>query len=189
VANLAASLQQELAGATAKYQELKQAAGALDFTDLLARARDLIAGNADVRRHLQTKFTRIFVDEFQDTDPIQAAILLLLANDRPGTLFIVGDPKQAIYRFRGTDVGTYCEVCDRLASQGGRVLQLTTSYRSIPAIQHFVNAAFEVEMTGDRVTLQSDYVPLAPHRPHDDAQPAIVVLPVPKPYGRGGYGA
>src|SRR5262249_7472571 len=129
------------------------------------------------------------VDEFQDTDPIQAEILLLLANDRPGTLFIVGDPKQAIYRFRGTDVGTYWDVRDRLASRGGRVLQLTTSYRSVPSLQHFVNAAFEGEMTGDPATLQSDYVPLSPHRPEDDSQPAIVSLPVPKPYGRGGYGA
>src|SRR5215471_8692744 len=80
-ADLAASLQQELAAATARYQDLKQAAGALDFNDLLARARDLIRGNADVRRHLQEKFTRIFVDEFEDTDPLQAEILLLLADD------------------------------------------------------------------------------------------------------------
>src|SRR5258705_1638051 len=62
-ADLAASLQQELAGATVRYQALKQAAGTLDFTDLLARARDLIAANAAVRGHLQQKFTRIFVDE------------------------------------------------------------------------------------------------------------------------------
>jgi ATP-dependent exoDNAse (exonuclease V) beta subunit len=187
-ADLAASLQQELAGATERYQALKRAAGALDFTDLLARARDLIKHNADVRRHLQTKFTRIFVDEFQDTDPIQAEILLLLAGGEPGKLFIVGDPKQAIYRFRGTDVGTYWAVCDGLAAGGGRVLQLTTSYRSVPAIQRFVNAAFRAEMTGDPQTLQSDYVPLSPHRPADDSQPALVALPVPKPYGRGGFG-
>jgi len=103
-ADLAACLQQELAGATARYQELKKASGSLDFTDLLARARDLIKTDDAVRRHLQEKFTRIFVDEFQDTDPIQAEILLLLADEVPGKLFIVGDPKQAIYRFRGTDV-------------------------------------------------------------------------------------
>ena len=188
-ADLAASLQQELAGATTRYQVLKQAAGALDFTDLLARARDLIKNNTEVRRHLQTKFTRIFVDEFQDTDPIQAEILLLLANDQAGKLFIVGDPKQAIYRFRGTDVATYWDVRDRLASRGGRVVQLTTSYRSVPAIQRFVNAAFGAEMTGDPRTLQSEYVPLSPHRSGDESQPAIVALPVPKPYGRGGFGA
>jgi len=185
-ADLAACLQQELAGATARYQELKRASGALDFADLLARARDLIAGGAEVRAHLQRKFTRIFVDEFQDTDPLQAEILLLLAGDVPGKLFIVGDPKQAIYRFRGTDVATYWDVCDALRARGGRVLQLTTSYRSVPSIQRFVNAAFSVAMTGDRATRQADYVPLSPSRAEDASQPAIVALPVPKPYARGG---
>ena len=188
-ADLAACLQQELAGATDRYQQLKQAAGALDFTDLLARARDLIKSNADVRSHLQQKFTRIFVDEFQDTDPIQAEILLLLANDVRGKLFIVGDPKQAIYRFRGTDVSTYWDVRNQLEARGGRVLQLTTSYRSVPAIQRFVNAAFAPEMTGDIVTRQAEYVALSEARPAEDSQPAIVALPVPKPYGRGGFGA
>jgi ATP-dependent helicase/nuclease subunit A len=188
-ADLAACLQQELAGATVRYQQLKQAAGTLDFTDLLARARDLIKTNAGVRAHLQQKFTRIFVDEFQDTDPIQAEILLLLANDVRGKLFIVGDPKQAIYRFRGTDVATYWQVCKALERGGGRVLQLTTSYRSVPAIQRFVNAAFAPEMTGDEETRQAEYVALSPSRPAHDSQPAIVALPVPKPYGRGGFGA
>ena len=188
-ADLAACLQQELAGATERYQQLKQAAGALDFTDLLARARDLITTNAGVRAHLQQKFTRMFVDEFQDTDPIQADILLLLANDVRGKLFIVGDPKQAIYRFRGTDVGTYWRVRDELAARGGRVLQLTTSYRSLPAIQRFVNAAFAPEMTGNEDTRQAAYVALSPSRAEDDSQPALVALPVPKPYGRGGFGA
>ena len=188
-ADLAACLQQELAGATDRYQQLKQAAGALDFTDLLARARDLISSNAEVRSHLQQKFTRIFVDEFQDTDPIQAEILLLLANDVRGKLFIVGDPKQAIYRFRGTDVSTYWDVRNELEARGGRVLQLTTSYRSVPAIQRFVNAAFAPEMTGDIVTRQAAYVALSEARPAEDSQPAIVALPVPKPYGRGGFGA
>ena len=188
-ADLAACLQQEHAGATERYQRLKQAAGTLDFTDLLARARDLIASNAGVREHLRQKFTRIFVDEFQDTDPIQAEILLLLANDVRGKLFIVGDPKQAIYRFRGTDVSTYWQVRDGLAARGGRVLQLTKSYRSVPAIQRFVNAAFAPEMTGDIVVRQAEYVALAEARPPDDSQPAIVALPVPKPYGRSGFGA
>ena len=188
-ADLAACLQQELAGATSRYQALKQAAGALDFADLLVRARDLIKTNETVRVHLQQKFSRIFVDEFQDTDPIQAEILLLLADEVSGKLFIVGDPKQAIYRFRGTDVGTYWRVRDELAARGGRVLQLTTSYRSVPAIQRFVNAAFSAEMTGDPLTLQADYVPLSQHRAGDDSQPAIVALPVPKPYGRSGFGA
>jgi len=196
-ADLAAALQEELADATARYEELKRAAGALDYADLLTRARDLIRDDEAVRRHLQAKFTRLFVDEFQDTDPVQAEILLLLAADDPrvsdwtisqpvpGKLFIVGDPKQAIYRFRGTDVGTYWEVSRHLTKHGGRVLQLTTSYRSVPEIQRFVNAAFREEMQADRVTLQADYVPLSRHRNGLDSQPAIIALPVPEPYGRG----
>jgi len=184
-ADLAAALQQELAGATARYQALKQAAGALDFNDLLARARDLIRGDESIRRYLQRKFKRIFVDEFQDTDPVQAEILLMLADDVPGKLFIVGDPKQAIYRFRGTDVGTYWDVSRELQTKGADLLQLTKSYRSVPAIQKFVNAAFRPDMTGDARTLQARYVPLEEHRRGDDTQPAIVALPVPSPYGRG----
>jgi ATP-dependent exoDNAse (exonuclease V) beta subunit len=175
-----------MAEATARYQELKRLAGVLDFTDLLARTRTLIATNRDVRRHLREKFERVFVDEFQDTDPIQAEILLSIAGDVPGKLFIVGDPKQAIYRFRGADVATYWDVKQALADRGGRVVQLTTSYRSVPEIQRFVNAAFAPDMTDDRSTLQSAYVPLSPHRPAVGDQPSIVALPVPKPYGRGG---
>ena len=196
--DLAAALQQELAGATSNYRQLKTAAGALDFTDLLSRTRDLIRRDESVRRHLQQKFTRIFVDEFQDTDPIQADILLLLACDDPretdpadvrpypGKLFIVGDPKQAIYRFRGTDVGTYWRVARQIEARGGRVLRLTKSYRSVPEIQRFVNAAFRHDMVRNEIALQADYIPLSPDRKSDSSQPAIVALPVPEPYGRRG---
>jgi ATP-dependent exoDNAse (exonuclease V) beta subunit len=197
-ADLAALLQQELATATAEYQRLKAAAGALDFADLLARARDLIRDDREVRRHLQAKFTRIFVDEFQDTDPIQAEILLLLAADDPdatdhrtirpsaGKLFIVGDPKQAIYRFRGTDVATYWSVKAQVEARGGRSVQLSTSYRSVPEIQRFVNAAFEPAMIEDADRQQAGYVPLSPSRAANDRQPSIVALPVPRPYGARG---
>jgi ATP-dependent exoDNAse (exonuclease V) beta subunit len=198
-ADLAAALQRELAGATANYQTLKEAAGALDFVDLLTRTRDLLTSDHSVRRDLQRKCARIFVDEFQDTDPVQAEILLLLASDDadvvdvsavrpvPGKLFIVGDPKQAIYRFRGTDVGTYWQVSTQLAACGGRILQLSTSYRSVPQIQQFVNAAFSRQMKADPLALQADYVALAPYRLADDSQPAIVALPVPEPYGRSTF--
>ena len=197
-ADLAARLQQELQGATARYQELKRAAGALDYVDLLARARDVIKGNAQVRAHLQKRFQRIFVDEFQDTDPVQAEILMLLAADDPGAtewerispspgkLFIVGDPKQAIYRFRGTDVGVYWQVARQIEAHGGRQLRLTTSYRSRPAIQRFINEAFSEQIVRDDRTEQAGYVPLSPSRADAPAQPAIVALPVPRPYsGRG----
>ena len=193
-ADLAALLQRELRGAIARYEQLKAAAGALDFLDLLVRARDLVRGNPLVRRGFQVRFTHIFVDEFQDTDPLQAEILLLLAADdaaetdwrlvRPvrGRLFLVGDPKQSIYRFRRADVGIYREVSQQLAAQGAQLLQLNTSFRSVPEIQACVNAAFGPVMTGDELTLQAPYVPLAPSRPALPGQPAVVALPVPSPY-------
>src|SRR5687768_13808645 len=170
-ADLAAALQQELQGAIERYDELKTRAGALDFLDLLLKARDLVKEDAGVRHGFQRRFTHIFVDEFQDTDPLQAELLLLLAASDPaetdwrrvipvpGRLFIVGDPKQSIYRFRRADVGIYREVCDRLEQCGARVERLTTSFRSVPRLQACVNAAFAPVMTGDAVTLQASYVP------------------------------
>jgi ATP-dependent exoDNAse (exonuclease V) beta subunit len=202
-ADLAAALQQELAGAMDIYEVLKMRAGALDFLDLLLKARDLVKSDATVRRGFQKRFSHIFVDEFQDTDPLQAEILLLLAASDPeltdwrevapvpGRLFIVGDPKQSIYRFRRADVGIYREVCRRLEACGARLVRLTTSFRSVPGIQACVNAAFEPIMTGDEFTLQADYVPLSRFRPdlpatagsRQGSQPAVVALPVPRPYG------
>jgi ATP-dependent helicase/nuclease subunit A len=193
-ADLAARLQRDLRGAIDRYDELKARAGALDFLDLLLGARDLVRDNAAVRQGFQARFKHIFVDEFQDTDPLQAEILLLLAADdnaetdwrrarpRPGTLFLVGDPKQSIYRFRRADVGVYREVCDRLEALGARPVHLNTSFRSVPEIQAFVNAAFTPVMTGDAFTLQAPYVKLAPHRAGLPHQPAVVTLPVPEPY-------
>src|SRR3954471_1015920 len=195
-ADLAAALQHELQDAITGYEALKARGGALDFLDLLLKARDLVAGNAGVRRGFQSRFTHIFVDAFQDTDPLQAEILLLLASANPdennwlavapvpGRLFIVGDPKQSIYRFRRADVGIYREVCERLVKAGARFVTLTTSFRSVPQIQACVNAAFAPVMTGDAATLQADYVPLSPSRPDLKGQPAVVALPVPEPYGQ-----
>ncbi len=195
-ADLVARLQQDLQGAVAAYATAKARAGALDFLDLLLRARDLVRDHPEVRRHFQRRFRRLFVDEFQDTDPLQAEILLLLAADdpnvsdwqqvrpTPGKLFIVGDPKQSIYRFRRADVGVYRRVCDQLRAQGARRVTLRTSFRGRPNLQRLVNAAFAPIMTGDEATLQASYVPLEPRRPDPPDQPSVVVLPVPEPYGQ-----
>jgi len=193
-ADLAAFLQEELGQTVAEYQQQKNRAGNLDFLDLLVRARDLLARSASVRAHFQDRFTHIFVDEFQDTDPLQAEILVLLSANNaeasnwrtvepvPGKLFIVGDPKQAIYRFRRADVGTYEQVKRLLLQNGARLVQLTTSFRSLPSIQAMINRAFTPHMDGNPETLQASYVPLAPYRDDYAPQPSIVVLPAPRPY-------
>jgi ATP-dependent exoDNAse (exonuclease V) beta subunit len=194
-ADLAAALQGELRGALDRYEEVKRHAGVLDFVDLLVRARDLLRDVATVRADFQRRLTHLFVDEFQDTDPLQAEILLLLAADDPterdwraarplpGKLFIVGDPKQSIYRFRRADVGTYLEVKALLEERGAASIQLTTSFRAVPSLQRFANTAFAPHLRADPVALQADYVPLSPYRSEHPAQPALIALPVPRPYG------
>ncbi len=194
--DLAALLQDELREAINIYEELKTRSGRLDFVDLLLRARNMLRDFQTVRADFQRRFTHIFVDEFQDTDPVQAEIILLLAArapsvkswkeaiPAPGKLFIVGDPKQSIYRFRRADVGTYQEVKKLLLTSGAIELQLSTSFRSVPSIQSCVNAAFGPIMVQDNQTLQAGYVPLSPHRSETSNQPAVIALPVPEPYGK-----
>jgi ATP-dependent exoDNAse (exonuclease V) beta subunit len=197
-ADLAALLHAELRGTIDRYETLKQAAGRVDFFDLLVRTRDLIRDNTGVRAHLQRRISHVLVDEFQDTDPLQAEILLLLAsadpdvNDwrevtpAPGKLFLVGDPKQSIYRFRRADVGVYQAVKEGLATRGVACLYLRTSFRSVPDVQTFVNTAFAPVMREDRDALQAGYVALAPSRVAIEGQPSIVALAIPRPYGGTG---
>ena len=201
-AHLAACLRDELQAPIKAFGDLKRDAGRLDFVDLLIEARNLVRDHDAVRADFQRRFTRIFVDEFQDTDPLQAEIILLLAADdpaerdwrrvrpAPGKLFIVGDPKQSIYRFRRADVGVYWEVKRQLEAAGVPALALTTSFRAVPGIQRLVNRAFAPLMAGSApppgaaAPRQADYVPLSPFRDDPDRQPGVVVLPVPRPYGR-----
>jgi ATP-dependent exoDNAse (exonuclease V) beta subunit len=193
-ADLAACLQRDLAPLVREYTLLKTIAGKLDFIDLLVVARDLVRDNASVRQDLQRRFTHLLVDEFQDTDPLQAEILLLLCADDPdennhdhvrvvpGKLFLVGDPKQAIYRFRGADVTLYETIKRRLVLEGAQLVHLTTSFRSAPSIQAAINAAFAPLMTGSDDGAQADYVALEPFRAEPDGRPTVVALPVPRPY-------
>lgn len=197
-ADLAASLREELLPVVRGYESLKQKAGLLDFVDLLTLARDMLVRDESVRAELQRRFTHLFVDEFQDTDPLQAEILLLLAcrepstrdylqaSVAPGKLFVVGDPKQSIYRFRRADVVLYQRIKAALLEQGAALLHLTTNFRSVPSIQAAVNAAFASSMTGASDGSQADYVPLTEWSPEIEGQPGVVALPIPEPYGVSG---
>ncbi|HTQ53754.1 MAG TPA: UvrD-helicase domain-containing protein [Bryobacteraceae bacterium] len=194
-ADFAAALSHEMRDLVRTYEDLKQRAGRLDFQDLLLLTRDLVRDRAEVRHYLQERYDRIFVDEFQDTEPLQAEILLLLsasdptqndwlrATPRPGKLFVVGDPKQSIYKFRRADVSLYEDLCGALESRGVARIHLTRSFRAVRPIQQLVNAAFAPEMTGDRQAGQAHYAPLEEYTPAYPGQPPVVVLPAPTPYG------
>ncbi|WP_437813514.1 UvrD-helicase domain-containing protein [Sorangium sp. So ce1078] len=197
-ADLAACLSRELRPPIEAYDALKARAGKLDFLDLLLCARNLLRSSRAVREELNLRFSHLFVDEFQDTDPLQAEILLLLAADDPaeidwtrarpvpGKIFVVGDPKQSIYRFRRAEVALYEATKARLVACGASVLYLSTSFRSAPSIQEAVNAAFAPLMqgaSGEGAASQARYVALERFRDDPVGQPTVIALPVPRPYG------
>jgi exodeoxyribonuclease-5 len=147
------------------YRSHKRMAALLDFDDLLHGARDLLRRHDAVREALARRYRSVLVDEFQDTDPVQAEILWRLCGTppdgradapwtawtiRPGSLFLVGDPKQAIYRFRGADVAAYVQARDTLRVQRPEsVIAISTNFRSAAGILDFVNARFEGPLSAD----------------------------------------
>lgn len=128
------------------------------FDDLLIRARDLVRDVPAARAVLRRRYQVFYVDEFQDTDPVQAQLFFLLTHGAddgerdwtrcrpaPGSLFLVGDPKQAIYRFRGADLDIYKQVKGLFLQSPnpiGRVVELKTNFRSNAQICSFVDQVF-----------------------------------------------
>jgi ATP-dependent helicase/nuclease subunit A len=172
-------------------------AGMLNFQDLLMKAAELLRAYPEVRRYFGRRYSRLFVDEFQDTDPIQAEMMMLLTgageleNDwrrqqpRPGSLFVVGDPKQSIYRFRRADISTYNFVKQRI-TECGDVLQLSRNFRSVKAIGDFVNYAFESKFTlpGTVSECQAPFVRMVTVQPNPGGKAAalhgVYTMNVPK---------
>ena len=169
-----------VAPAVAEFDRLREERGQLSFQDLLMRARDMLREWPDVRLELQRRFTHLLVDEFQDTDPIQTEVMLYLTGSdvfekdwrklrpRPGSLFVVGDPKQSIYRFRRADIQTYEQVRDRIRDSGGRLAQLTTNFRSNGSICAWVNSVFETLLPPAASPIQAAHAPLHAAWPDGD---------------------
>ena len=132
----------------------RRAEGRLGFHDLLVHARRLVRDDAAATRALRHRYRFLLVDEFQDTDPIQVELAARLAAavdggaqlgaTRPGGLFVVGDPKQSIYRFRRADVDAF----ERVGEEVGERILLVTNFRSVPGIVGFVNTVF-AELFGE----------------------------------------
>jgi ATP-dependent helicase/nuclease subunit A len=179
-----------LLSAREDYERWRRREGRLNFQDLLLFARDLLRDRPDVRAALRSRFTPILVDEFQDTDPIQAEILFYLtgsdAEERdwrklspePGSLFVAGDPKQSIYRFRRADIETYEIVRRRVEECGGRVVRLSANFRSSPAICNWVNGVFGRPefFPSEPTSRQASYGPIEPTRGATGPEPAILRL-------------
>ncbi len=121
----------------------------IDFDDQLLKVRDLLRdGPSHVRETVANSISLLLVDEFQDTDAVQAEILRLLAGSalRDGRLFLVGDSKQSIYRFRGAHPAIFDEFRAEFPDPGR--LDLTENFRSVPGLLNFVNALFADEFPG-----------------------------------------
>ncbi|MDE2801834.1 MAG: UvrD-helicase domain-containing protein [Chloroflexota bacterium] len=144
--------------------------GHAQFHDLLVWARDMLRDHKEARQRFQRRFHHILVDEFQDTDPIQSEIAFLLAGDpddpsgaadswedvKPveGKLFMVGDPKQSIYRFRRADIVTMAHVRERLVSESTPLQQ---NFRSQQSMITWVNHIFRQWMEDSGSGLQAEY--------------------------------
>ena len=161
-----------LKGFVLAYAEERKRQGKAEFHDLLVWARDLLRDNIEVRDHFRARFSHLLIDEAQDTDPIQAEIAMFLAEDVPaaagdrptdwaritpqvGKLFVVGDPKQSIYRFRRADARQMALLRERL---GGETVQLVQNFRSQAPIVAWVNCVFSGWMGGGND--QAEYVDL-----------------------------
>lgn len=165
------------------FEEERVRLGRLNFQDLLMRAARLLREHEGAREELGERYRRLLVDEFQDTDPVQAEVLMLLASPadgrrwqeatpRPGALFVVGDPKQSIYRFRRADIAIYNLVRSRFETFGD-VLGLVANFRSLPGFGELVDDVFaRPERFGDRATThQAAFAPLRTRRlPAPDRQ-------------------
>ncbi|MEZ4846090.1 MAG: UvrD-helicase domain-containing protein [Bdellovibrionota bacterium] len=154
--NLFLDLIEWIKGYVDHVEKEKQSRSLLDFSDLLLLTRELLRSNSSVRNELQQQFQYFLIDEFQDTDPIQAEIFWTLARDEnrfdskknwddqplvTGKLFTVGDMNQSIYRFRDASVETYQKAVESIQTQG-ELLDILHNFRSHPRIIQTVNEFF-----------------------------------------------
>lgn len=146
-----------------KVKEEKLRTGMIDNNDLLVKARNMLRDSKEARSYFRNKYKCIYVDEFQDTDPVQAELLFYLTTEekyysqdwkkckpQKGSLFLVGDPKQAIYHFRGADIQVYLQVKKLFVEDGvGSVVVLQNNYRSTKEICTFSDKSFDKLMKGE----------------------------------------
>ncbi|MGG3466798.1 UvrD-helicase domain-containing protein [Neobacillus pocheonensis] len=164
------------------YEGLKKQRSMLNFQDLMMHTSKLLRENPEVRRYFQEKYRYLLVDEFQDTDPIQAEIMFFLTGEdsnekiwtkckpKPGSLFVVGDPKQAIYRFRRADIDTYNRVKLLMEEHSGEVLQMTTNFRTLDTVTIVLNKIFEKHLPKVETVYQAAYRPLISYHKDQGSQ-------------------
>ncbi len=129
---------------TRRFEHQKQRQGLMDYDDLLTRLNEALQapGNERLGQTIADQFPVAMIDEFQDTDPVQYAAFNRIYGSRPNTaLLMIGDPKQAIYAFRGADIHTYLKARQ---DAGDKPYTLGTNYRSTKGLVQSVNRMFGI---------------------------------------------
>ncbi|MDO4922099.1 MAG: UvrD-helicase domain-containing protein [Phascolarctobacterium sp.] len=168
----------------------KQERDLLTFDDLELLTLRLLENNPQVRRKYQERFHYIMVDEFQDTNERQKRLIYFLCGDsgeqlQGDKLFIVGDPKQSIYRFRGADVSVFAKVRRDIAAQGGQLLTLSKNFRSADKILTTVNVVFKTLLGED--TGRDVYFEALDFDKSGTTRPELLLLPYDKECGRSSF--
>ncbi|MDP8298511.1 MAG: UvrD-helicase domain-containing protein [Candidatus Tantalella remota] len=159
-------------GGVGEYKKWREERSLLNFQDLLTLTAGLLRKSREARKYFKANITHLLVDEFQDTDPIQAEIILLLTgksdteddwrkvSPRPGSLFVVGDPKQSIYRFRRADIDIYNLVKNIFKKNGDGILELTANFRSLQQIGDITDSSFKSIFPEEDSKHQAKFAPL-----------------------------
>jgi len=161
-----------------KLRQYKIGRGLIGYDDMLERMRDALIVRTDVIERIRGRFTYAIVDEFQDTDGVQWDIFRrIFFMGKENGLIVVGDPKQAIYSFRGADVFAYKDARNTIHSRDGEHSEdiLNVNYRSSPELIACLNALFE-----DPIWFGSEYPP-AIAAAFEDQKAKIVSAPEGKP--------
>jgi DNA helicase-2/ATP-dependent DNA helicase PcrA len=122
------------------YEGRKREANCMDFDDLIAKVFDLFATHPDILQIYRKQFSHVLVDEYQDTNRLQAGLIDLLGGEE-SDLMVVGDDAQSIYSWRGADCSNIIEFPKRYPK--ARVYKIETNYRSVPGVLELANAAIE----------------------------------------------
>ena len=149
------------------YRTTKLSQGKLDFADLQMKTRDLVRNNEEIRQKLVSRHKYYMIDEYQDTNELQYELVMLLTNElKAANLFIVGDPKQSIYAFRGADVRVFTKTKEKIVDDGGDDIRLTENFRSLRDTVGFVNYFFNYLMgDGKETEFEVAYEALTQARP------------------------
>lgn len=150
------------------YRGIKNRSEGLDYTDLQFAVWNLLHMNPSIVQRLRDRYRTYMIDEFQDTDRLQHQIINLLVEEEgeipPGRLFVVGDEKQSIYRFRGAEVKVFDEVRKKLTKGNPlREKKITCNYRSRRPLIDLVNSLFS-RLMGSTGESEISYIDLTAHR-------------------------